>query len=796
MKNILILIVLSVMSFKALAGAGTYPQGDHVKLLKDKLEFKNSLVSIGVVGVDPSTVATSADAGSILIFGNVMYVKEDAGLTTNWTVSAKNGDIDVSTDIVGVLPILNGGTGSATQNFVDLTTDQSILGVKTFTGQYVAVSTTNGMRPCPIMTEVERDAIVAPSEGDCIVNSVSSDLNFFLASSWRQIGGGGSGNGVPNYIIGDNTDFEGSIGGWVTSHASLTLAQFNTPALRGTQSLRIRKLGGDFSGQYYSLPFTIETADLGNRIKISFDYDTVSSYVDNDYKIEIVKDPLGAATVIPVDNEFLGFSRNGLQESYFLADATELNYELRIKIASTNAAIQAIIIDNVIVHLDTFESFVADLNSITDWSATATPSITGTTSGTLAVGTGGGAEYTIDQRQVGDSVELRYAIRIGTSGAVDVVGSYNFLLPASITVDTAEIKFGEVIGYGNIVSTASGATVQRLIVHSTGSTGFRVGNADGSVLAAGGALFNNANVTSLFISAEVVGWSSGVTAVVDRKISLRAKMSASVDLAIPDNTDTQMVFAVNNYDNTGSAVDLTANSFVIPSDGVYTITPKALLRNTVTTSAPNNSRAFVTLKKNGNFEAQLGSFRMGQATNVTGWAFDIATISYDATYSAGDVLTFFISHNFGANVELASTARMAIREHAGSPTIAGVFGVCQTKFLSADIISTVTDLADLRFSNLDPSKIYELSLNVATVVSSSSAYNFGYPECIMTQRIGDTPTNSIILNLYKECRITGVTTLSFNTANSAATRVVVGNNTVNETHVTLCESNKGVTTKW
>ena len=39
----------------------------------------------------------------------------------------------ISSGVTGVLPVANGGTGSATQNFVDLTTTQSIDGAKTFT---------------------------------------------------------------------------------------------------------------------------------------------------------------------------------------------------------------------------------------------------------------------------------------------------------------------------------------------------------------------------------------------------------------------------------------------------------------------------------------------------------------------------------------------------------------------------------------------------------------------------------------------------------------------------------------
>lgn len=49
--------------------------------------------------------------------------------------SQLSGAISLTTQVSGVLPIANGGTGSSTQNFVDLTTAQSVAGVKSFSSQ-------------------------------------------------------------------------------------------------------------------------------------------------------------------------------------------------------------------------------------------------------------------------------------------------------------------------------------------------------------------------------------------------------------------------------------------------------------------------------------------------------------------------------------------------------------------------------------------------------------------------------------------------------------------------------------
>src|SRR6056300_765188 len=52
--------------------------------------------------------------------------------------------LDLTTDVTDVLPLANGGTGSATQNFVDLTTNQSIAGQKTFTDDMTIDASSSG----------------------------------------------------------------------------------------------------------------------------------------------------------------------------------------------------------------------------------------------------------------------------------------------------------------------------------------------------------------------------------------------------------------------------------------------------------------------------------------------------------------------------------------------------------------------------------------------------------------------------------------------------------------------------
>ena len=104
---------------------------------------------LGGVKVDGTTITisggviSSAGSGYTLptatssVLGGI---KIGAGLTITSDVVSVNA-INLTSGVTAVLPIANGGTGSSTQNWVDLTTDQNnINGVKTFIGNSLKVT--------------------------------------------------------------------------------------------------------------------------------------------------------------------------------------------------------------------------------------------------------------------------------------------------------------------------------------------------------------------------------------------------------------------------------------------------------------------------------------------------------------------------------------------------------------------------------------------------------------------------------------------------------------------------------
>ena len=95
-------------------------------------------------------------------------------------------------------PNFNGGTGSATQNFVDLTTTQIVSGTKTFTNKFTVESTTEPSLPCPVMTSTQRDATSAIT-GDCVYNSTTLALNVYNGTIWTAVGSGGGGGGIAEW---------------------------------------------------------------------------------------------------------------------------------------------------------------------------------------------------------------------------------------------------------------------------------------------------------------------------------------------------------------------------------------------------------------------------------------------------------------------------------------------------------------------------------------------------------------------------------------------------------------------
>ncbi len=125
----------TVIDNAVLIGVNSKPLADHgsneIVIGYEAKGNGSNTVQLGNTGI------TNVKTFGTLTAGAVTYPKTDG---TSGQVLTTNGSgnpawaTPSATALTGVLPVANGGTGSATQNFVDLTTAQTVAGNKTLSG--------------------------------------------------------------------------------------------------------------------------------------------------------------------------------------------------------------------------------------------------------------------------------------------------------------------------------------------------------------------------------------------------------------------------------------------------------------------------------------------------------------------------------------------------------------------------------------------------------------------------------------------------------------------------------------
>ena len=124
MKQLLFLLL-----FPCLALA-QYPSNGNQKITLGEQTTADGLIWRGVLA-DTGIITPLSDTSAYIILDTVNHRFYNYNRATNvWSMA---GVGSISSGLTGVLPIANGGTGSATKNFVDLTTTQTVGGIKTFT---------------------------------------------------------------------------------------------------------------------------------------------------------------------------------------------------------------------------------------------------------------------------------------------------------------------------------------------------------------------------------------------------------------------------------------------------------------------------------------------------------------------------------------------------------------------------------------------------------------------------------------------------------------------------------------
>jgi hypothetical protein len=161
-----------------------YPSNGNQKITLGEQTTADGLIWRGVLA-DTGIITPSSDTSAYIILDTVNHRFYNYNRATNvWSMA---GVGSISSGLTGVLPVANGGTGSATQNFVDLTNTQTVGGAKTFS------STVTGARFDPTSSSASGTGMYLPA---------ANSLGFSTSGTekMRILSNGNVGIGVANPI--------------------------------------------------------------------------------------------------------------------------------------------------------------------------------------------------------------------------------------------------------------------------------------------------------------------------------------------------------------------------------------------------------------------------------------------------------------------------------------------------------------------------------------------------------------------------------------------------------------------
>jgi hypothetical protein len=210
-------------SITAVDGWNTWTFATPVPVVANTTYFITSRDANRCLGVRWANSGDDSTTGNVdnMGFGNPLSSYDPASRITV-VVPATNGWVNLrddlattnlSSEVTNVLPVANGGTGSSTKNFVDLSSAQTVAGTKSFSGSIVVgatsatgssaalevKSTTQGLL-LPRLTSAQRDAIVNPLEGLILFNTSNGKFQGYTSNAASTVYSNTSYNGGGSYV--------------------------------------------------------------------------------------------------------------------------------------------------------------------------------------------------------------------------------------------------------------------------------------------------------------------------------------------------------------------------------------------------------------------------------------------------------------------------------------------------------------------------------------------------------------------------------------------------------------------
>lgn len=466
--------------------------------------------------------------------------------------------------------------------------------------------------------------------------------------------GSGSGEGI-NYTI--NPDFETNANDHVAYKDSasevpddatggsptLAVARSTVDPLVGNASGVITKPASNVQGEGIKIASEdFDNAYKGRVVLIRLEYDASADEAqDGDFRL-FFKDETNNE-IIRVDNEDI-VAKKGQHTAFVQVPSNCDNGSIVVHCATDHTDGYDFKYDKVSIGPT---SVSGSSSIVSDW-ISYTPNVT--------YGAGGATNvtHTGQYRRVGDSIEVR--IRSEFSAASAAFTSPLYSLPGGLSLDTNKIMGTANTFYGllRVVDAASNSFLGDVQYSSDDRVFANVHVSSGTSTGTFASLSNTFPFTigagdfiELTFTAPIVGWEAGVSpneVVSGREIHARFQQNSTQ--SIPDNVKTKInINAIS--DDTVGGLDLVNDEYVVQESGVYHINGYSAMEGANQTV--NNGRAILNVAINGVSQQVLG---IDDSSTLSGYSLFNISGARDYKLNKGDVLTFEIEHNTGANRNL------------------------------------------------------------------------------------------------------------------------------------------------
>tara|TARA_Y100000593_G_scaffold55043_1_gene102899 strand:+ start:6795 stop:9299 length:2505 start_codon:yes stop_codon:yes gene_type:complete len=357
--------------------------------------------------------------------------------------------------------------------------------------------------------------------------------------------------------------------------AAVTITRNTTTPLSGAGDILMTKDAANRQGEGIQTDFTIDNADKGQKLLISFDYTTSANYADDDVGIFIYD--VTNTSLTRVNGEGLkAVSGTGKHYAQFQAASDSTSYRLIFHVASTNASAYTINLDTVSVG----PSKITHGAMVTDWTE-YTPTITGFSTAT---------NIKFFWKRLGDEMKIRGYFTSGTpEGGTDAT----IQLPSGYAFDTGKLGSSEAWQLGQFhgldgTDFYTGSAQSGLLHYYSGSTNkMYMSNASANDTTIGSHRGNEIVTNSgesLLVEAQVpiAGWSANTQISQDysgRDVVFRVTHQTATN--VPHDTATTIPWdrTRDNID-TVNGYDASSNAYTIPETGYYDIGAKVAYAST------------------------------------------------------------------------------------------------------------------------------------------------------------------------------------------------------------------------